>query len=230
MLLEPACKGPVDRSDELSIVHGLLDEVLGPRLDRCHRHRHVRVTRYEDNRDRDVAASELNHQTYAVRPGHPHIRDDAPNILLIEFAKKYVGRLAGLDAVPKHAEQLCERIANRRMIVDDDNRRRRHGHCTCNLSSGTENRNSVAPASRLWSHTRPPCASTIEVLIGRPRPRPSCFEVARGSNIRVASWSSTPGPLSWTLISRRGGASCWRATTRTCPSDRPAPAIASTAL
>src|SRR5262249_22782202 len=156
----------------------------------------IRVTGNKNDREGDIAAGEFADETEAVRSGHFHIRNYASNISLIELLKKTIGRLVGLYAVTGHAEHLAQRGADRGVIVDDGDCRGGHCHYTSDWSRGTENRNSVAPASRLWSHTRPPWASTIEALIERPRPRPSCFEVASGSNKRLACSSSTPGPLS----------------------------------
>ena len=70
-----------------------------------------------------------------------------------------------------------------------------HRYGASGRSSGSENRNSVAPASREWSQTRPPCDSTIETQIGRPSPSPSSFEVARGSNKRSACSVIDPGTV-----------------------------------
>src|SRR5258706_2810347 len=128
LLLEPVRQGPVDRGNELSVVNRLFNEIFSPGLDGCHSHRHIRVTGNENDRERDIAASKLADEAQAVRSGHSHIGDDASNIALIELVQKSVGRFVGLDGVTEHAEHLAERVANRRVIVDDQDCRGRH--CT----------------------------------------------------------------------------------------------------
>jgi len=66
------------------------------------------------------------HEAEAVCSRHSHIGDDASKIALIELLQKSIGRLVGLDGVTEHAEHLAERVANRRVIVDDKDCRGRH--------------------------------------------------------------------------------------------------------
>src|SRR5262249_10861027 len=127
-LLESPRQGAVDRRDEMSIVNGLFNEIFSSGLDGCHSHRHIRVTGNENDGERDVAAAKLADKAEAVRSGHSHVGNDASKIALIELLQKSIGRLVGLDGIAEHAEHLAERVANRRVIVDDKDCRGRH--CT----------------------------------------------------------------------------------------------------
>src|SRR5262249_26274994 len=193
-------------------------------------HRHIGVTGNEDDRKRDLATTELADEFYAVCPGHADIGYYAPRRQSIYRLKKGVSRVVGLDGESEHAEHLAKRVADRLLIVYDKDGRARHRHVTCDGASGSENRNSVAPASREWSQRRPPCDSTIDRQIGRPRPSPASFDVASGSNSRSANSRSTPGPLSDTPISTCGGASNRYAAMPMRPSALRAPAIDSIAF
>jgi hypothetical protein len=114
----------------MSIINRLFDEIFGPRLDSRHCHWHIGVTGNENDRESDIAASKLAYETQAIRSGHPHVRDDAPNMTLIELVKESIGRLVGLHGVAEHAEHFAECIANRGVVVYDEDCRGRHWHYT----------------------------------------------------------------------------------------------------
>jgi hypothetical protein len=130
LLLELPRQRPVDRRNELGVIDRLFDEIFGPRLDSRHSHWHIRVTGNENDREPDIAASELAYETQAVRSGHSHIRNNATDIPFNELLKKSVGRFVGFDGVTEDAEHLAERVANCRVIVYDKDRRGRHCHDT----------------------------------------------------------------------------------------------------
>jgi hypothetical protein len=71
LLFERPRKCPVDRRNELGIVHRLFDKVLRSRLDPRHRHWHIGVTRNEDDGKRDLSTTEFADGCSAVCPGHP---------------------------------------------------------------------------------------------------------------------------------------------------------------
>jgi len=126
MPLKPLREGSVNRRNELGVVNRFFNEIFRSGLYGRHSHRHVRVTGNENDRERDILTSELANEAEAVHPGHSHIRDNASNVPVIEHLKKSVGRLEGLNAVAEHAEHLAERVANRRVIVYDKDRRGTH--------------------------------------------------------------------------------------------------------
>ena len=95
---------------------------------------------------------------------------------LHEFLRR--GEEAHVEA--DRPEQILERSAHGRIVVDDEDdcRARSLMHC-CRLS-GTGQREAEDRAVRLRSgaaHSRPPCASTIERLIDKPMPMPSALVV-----------------------------------------------------
>src|SRR5262249_56866751 len=74
------------------------------------------------------------------------------------------------------------------------------------------------------AHSFPPCASTIERLIDRPRPRPSRLVVKNGSKSRPAASGGTPVPVSLTVTSAPLADRAQRIVTSRAPSRPPAAA------
>ena len=62
--------------------------------------------------------------------------------------------------------------------------------------NGIDRRNSVPSKALRSGHNLPPCASTIDRQMERPRPNPSSLEEVRGSKMRSTISAATPGPLS----------------------------------
>src|SRR5215472_8794138 len=117
--LERPRKCPVDRCDELGIVHRFFDKVFRSGLDRGHRHRHIGVTGNEDDWKRDLSTTELADEFYAVCPGHADIGHYATRRQSINRFKKGVSRGVGLDGEPEHAEHLAPAIRASRNIERD---------------------------------------------------------------------------------------------------------------
>src|SRR5262249_53629351 len=120
--LEGPRKCPVDRCDELGIVHRFFDKVFRSGLDPGHRHRHIGVTGYEDDRKRDLSTAEFADEFYAVCPGHADIGYYATRRQLIYRLKKGVSRDVGLDGESEHTQHLPKRVANRFWIVYEKDR------------------------------------------------------------------------------------------------------------
>src|SRR5687767_9201975 len=100
------------------------------------------------------------------------------------------------------AEQQAERVPDGGIVIDVV-----HGVF---VRHGIQFLSSIAPCagstifSTAWrlgsTVSEPPCVSTIDLLIARPRPRPLAFMEMKGSNSRARICSAIPGPLSAILI------------------------------
>src|SRR5208283_4602999 len=64
------------------------------------------------------------------------------------------------------------------------------------VGNGRVSLTSLPSPTTLLNSTLPPCSSMTLLVIGRPRPRPSCLVEKNGSNIFFKSSWATPLPLS----------------------------------
>src|SRR5208283_4538428 len=67
------------------------------------------------------------------------------------------------------------------------------------VGNGRVSLTSLPFPTTLSNSTLPPCSSMTLLVIGRPRPSPSCFVEKNGSNIFSRSSCLTPLPLSLTV-------------------------------
>jgi hypothetical protein len=84
LAFEPARETPIDGGDELAVVDGLLNEILGTGLYGRNRHGDVSVARKDYHRIRRVSSRQLLDQLDAVHSGHSNVSDDATDFARIE--------------------------------------------------------------------------------------------------------------------------------------------------
>src|SRR5690606_21022769 len=103
----------------------------------------------------------------------------------------------GLDCQPGEVERLEVRLAQRRVVVDEEDRllSGEEAHARC-----SSRRKPAPPSGEGMRSRRPPKSVMIWLAIARPRPRPSARPVAKGVKSWGFSASGTPGPLSQTSI------------------------------
>src|ERR1700689_447992 len=98
------------------------------------------------------------------------------------------------------AQRVEQRLAQRRIVLDHQNRIVHFAH---GLSSAGSSITNVAPQVESAKQTLPPCASTTDLTIDRPMPLPRARVVKKGSKMRSRMGAGTPGPLSLTTICAR---------------------------
>src|SRR3981081_1735372 len=142
-----ACQAPVDHRNELNIVNRLLNEVLGAGLDCGHCHGHVGVPGDDHDGQRDLTTRELADKLNSVHARHANIGNDTAMPQRVEHPQKAVSGLVGFDALAEGTEHLAKSMADRRLVIDDEDRRRIPYHARSGGSGGSERRNSIAPGS-----------------------------------------------------------------------------------
>src|SRR2546425_5708006 len=157
---------------QLLVTEGLREKFHRPGLHGLHRHRHVAMTRDEDDRDRGSRLGEFALEIEATQPGQAHIEDEAPGPIRTLAPQELLRRPERLDPEPDRRDQAPGRFANRPIVVDDEDDGVLGAHDTGWPRAGRTNWN-VAPWPAFGvAHNRPPCASMIDRLIESPIPRP----------------------------------------------------------
>jgi hypothetical protein len=113
--------GAPDDGEEALDVHGFFQEIHGAALDGAHGVAHRAVGRHHDHgRGRVYAARRLEHLE-AVLFGKPQIGEHEAKAARLEALERRrpVGRL--LDAVALAPQRLDERLAQARLVLDDEN-------------------------------------------------------------------------------------------------------------
>ena len=113
----------------------------------------------------------------------------------------------GLDRTLRHWHRFQASTLRKR---PSRKRRRSRQQIVCGGETGGSQPCSAGKGSVKWTmvpqdlcddaHSRPPCASTIDRQMERPRPIPSPFVVKKGSNIRSRLPGSIPVPVSVTVM------------------------------
>src|SRR2546427_6737252 len=198
---------PLDGVQELLVVAGLLEKIDGPTLHGTHAHRDVTEARDEDDREAALSLAEVGLEIQPTRSSQPHVEQEARGPVQHLALHEGTGRGERLHVEAGGADQSGHRPAHGLVVVDDvhDSSAGRgsvqvpgHGISMC----------IVRPRSLLRvAQIRPPCAWMIERLIDRPMPSPPALLVMKRSKMRSSSDSSTPLPVSSTVISRAPGSS-----------------------
>jgi hypothetical protein len=107
----------------------------------------------------------------------------------------------GIDAKADGPDQALKPVTNETVVIDYINDRIRFFHAGTLAVQGRVNWKTDPSFGDDSAQSRPPCASMIDRLIGRPIPMPCARVVKKGSKSRVINSGDTPTPVSITEIS-----------------------------
>ena len=151
------------RRHEVIPVDRLLDEVVGPAAESLNRQRVLAVP--GDHQDGRVGPSrpDLGQERQTVHARHLDVDDDRlvlPSGDPVEGGRPRVG---GVDrhAVHSEPERFGQRRQQGRVVVDDENVRRRHGSLVSAAARGNCRRKVAPSPGRLTTEIVPPCSLTI---------------------------------------------------------------------
>src|SRR4029453_1014159 len=99
--------------------------------------------------------------------GQPDVEHEAARRIRSFGLQELLRRGEGAHFEPHRAEEVPERTAHRGVVLDDENDGP-HGAHVANSPTGRENRKTAPCGSLAFTHSLPPCASTIERLIESP--------------------------------------------------------------
>jgi hypothetical protein len=105
------------------ILERLFEKVERAKLHGFDGERHVTMAGHDDDRKLpDAGVSiELAQQFHAVHARHPYIRDHASGLQLRKLVQKNLRGIEQAHAEAGRAEQEIQRVAHRRIVVDDVN-------------------------------------------------------------------------------------------------------------
>src|SRR3546814_13058007 len=144
-----------------------------------------------------------------VHAGHADVGDDDAGKVAVD-ARQHAARVGeGFDRQPGEVERLEVRRAQRRVVVDEEDRLLPGEETHAGFSS---RRKPAPPSGEGIRRSRPPKSAMIWLAIARPRPRPSARQVTKGGKRCGSRSSGTPGALYYQPIAPR--LRVWTATRR----------------
>src|SRR5262249_51378758 len=125
-----------------------------------------------------------------------HVENQARGQAGLVGADVLPGRAIGGGAQAVRLQQFAQRLADPRVVIDDEDDVIFHRHDASTVSTGKVKMNVAPPCSFPSAQSRPPCDSTMDREIARPIPMPLSFVVKKAS--KIFSECAMPGPASLT--------------------------------
>src|SRR5437588_2816911 len=179
-----------DRVQHVLITKRLGQEIDGPRLHGLYRHGYVAMSGHEDDWNMNIYLGELALEIQAALSRQPDIKYEAARNVRQLALEQFARRAEDLCPHPYRAEKPFERLAEFRIVLDDEDGRpvtaasllplwlprdhSRASRCACKANS------KVAPGPALLdARNTPPWFSMIERQIDSPMPIPSGLVVKK---------------------------------------------------
>ena len=125
----------------------------------------------------DALFHQLLLERQSAHARQPHVEHEAAGYVRPRRLHEFLRR-GGEDHVEPHRpQQILERVAHRRVVVDDEDGWAILAHEWASSGTGIENRKTAPLGSFELADSRPPCASMIERLIDKPMPMPCALVV-----------------------------------------------------
>src|SRR5882672_2438389 len=171
---------------------------------------------HQQHRRRRLALLQAAQQLAAVHRLHLHVAQDQVHGAIAQHFESLAAVAGREHVVARGLERGDERVLQRPVVLDDENRRAFAPHatslatCAGGLGGGSTSARRGRSSSMLVprsgvesSASAPPCASVTVFTTANPKPVPAGRVEKNGSNTRDWMLGAMPGPLSCTVSSTR---------------------------
>src|SRR5215469_1292813 len=202
LLLAPVAitmQSDLHRVEQVLLAERLGEELHRARLHGADRHRDIAVSGEKNDRQTDVGLVELALEVEPTLFRQAHVENEAARHFRLLALQHLACGAEEPGAQPDRFEKIVQGIPDRGIVVDHQNRGTLvFAHGCCPPANGSVKLSTAPYRAAASAHSRPPCASMMEVLIESPMPMPSGLVVKKVSKMRAAFSAARPVPESST--------------------------------